>query len=358
MIGEDTDLLVLLLQEDIGPGLWHNMLFAHALGVVWRKRQGPHKTTKNIDDIVRLMQEKGTDTPTFVALNLAKLPPVTFDSIDVSALLHSIQHAQFEIDLLRACVQTQQTSSDSLREVVGSVSVRLAAVESPTVESRQPHASVSAEPRAPAATATLLVATYDDDETLVKNRLCDALSPVLARDDWPAPGELPAPPSSAPPSSAPSTSTEPARPASPVTTSDDATWSSVARRGKPKGQQRRQTPTSRPHTTSKGITGSAKGSGIKSTGVKRFANVFATRFECHVTADDIATYLRQRLGGGNKLSVEPVATKYDNSASFHITCECADTAIFMDPSLWPEDIFVRWWRNPRLPSNTHASIYM
>ena len=328
-----------------------------------RKRQGPHKTTKNIDDIVRLMQEKGTDTPTFVALNLAKLPPVTFDSIDVSALLHSIQHAQFEIDLLRACVQTQQTSSDSLREVVGSVSVRLAAVESATVESRQPHASVSAEPRAPAATATLLVATYDDDETLVKNRLCDALSPVLARDDWPALGELPAPPSSAPPSSAspssaPSTSTEPARPASPVTTSDDATWSSVARRGKPKGQQRRQTPTSRPHTTSKGITGSAKGSGIKSTGVKRFANVFATRFESHVTADDIATYLRQRLRGGNKLSVERVATKYDNYASFHITCECADTAIFMDPSLWPEDIFVRWWRNPRLPSNTHASIYM
>ena len=39
-----------------------------------RKRQGPHKTTKNIDDIVRLMQEKGTYTPTFVALNLAKLP--------------------------------------------------------------------------------------------------------------------------------------------------------------------------------------------------------------------------------------------------------------------------------------------
>ena len=85
-----------------------------------RKRQGPHKTTHNIDDIVRLMQEKGTDTPTFVALNLAKLPPLTFGSIDVSALLHAIQHAQYEVDILRACVQTQQTSSDSLREVVGS----------------------------------------------------------------------------------------------------------------------------------------------------------------------------------------------------------------------------------------------
>ena len=247
----------------------------------------------------------------------------------MSALLHSIQHAQFEIDLLRACVQTQQTSSDSLHEVVGSVSVRLAAVESATVESSQPHASVLAEPRAPAA--TLQVAPYDDDETLVKNRLCDASSPVLVRDDWPAPGELPAPSSSAP-----SSSTEPAQPASSVTTSDDTTWSSVARRGKAKGQQRRQTPTSRPHRTS-----SAKGSGIKSTGAKRFANVFATRFERHVTADDIATYLRQRLGGGNKLSVEPVATKYDNYSS-----------------LWPEDIFVRWWRNPRVPSNTPASICM
>ena len=94
------------------------------------------------------------------------------------------------------------------------------------MESREPQASVSAEPRAPAATATLPAAIYDDDETLVNNRLCDASSPVLARDDWPALGELSAPPSSA----------EPARPASPVTNSDDATWSSFARRGKPKGQ--------------------------------------------------------------------------------------------------------------------------
>ena len=151
----------------------------------------------------------------------------------------------------------------------------------------------------------------------------------------------PSAPPSVPPSSAPSNSTEPGRPTSLVTTSDDATRSSVACRGKPNGQQRRQTSTSRPHSTSKGITGSANGSCIKSTGEKRFASVFATRFESHVTADDIETYLRQRLGGGNKLSVEPVATKYDNYASFHITCECAATAIFMDPSLWPEAVASR-----------------
>ena len=97
----------------------------------------------------------------------------------------------------------------------------------------------------------------------------------------------------------------------------------------------------------KGITGRAKGSGIKSASGKRFANVFATRFERHVTATDVTNDLNQRLGRGITLTVEAVPTKFDSYSSFHITCECPDTLIFMDPSLWPEDIFVRWWRNPR-----------
>ena len=104
---------------------------------------------------------------------------------------------------------------------------------------------------------------------------------------------------------------------------------------------------SRPKPSRKGITGRAKGSGIKSASVKRFANIFATRFERHVTATDVTNYLNQRLGRGMTLTVEAVPTKFDGYSSFHITCECPDTAVFMDPSLWPENIFVRWWRNPR-----------
>ena len=66
-----------------------------------------------------------------------------------------------------------------------------------------------------------------------------------------------------------------------------------------------------------------------------------------MTATDVTNYLNQRLGRGITLTVEAVPTKFDSYTSFHITCECPDTSIFMDPSLWPEDIFVRWWRNPR-----------
>ena len=88
----------------------------------------------------------------------------------------------------------------------------------------------------------------------------------------------------------------------------------------------------RPKTGSKGITGRANGSGIKSASVKRFANVFATRFERHVTATDVTNYLSQRLGRGMKLTVEAVPTKFDSYSSFHIICDCSDTSVFMDSS--------------------------
>ena len=54
----------------------------------FRRRQGPNKSAVNIADMLRLMQEKGSDEPVFVARDLSRLPPITFDSVDVSSLLH------------------------------------------------------------------------------------------------------------------------------------------------------------------------------------------------------------------------------------------------------------------------------
>ena len=55
----------------------------------FRRRQGPKKSAVNIDDMIRLLQEKGTDVPVFVARDLSRLPRITFDSVDVST---STQH--------------------------------------------------------------------------------------------------------------------------------------------------------------------------------------------------------------------------------------------------------------------------
>ena len=57
-----------------------------------------------------------------------------------------------------------------------------------------------------------------------------------------------------------------------------------------------------------------------------------------------------------KLTVEAVPTKFDTYSSYHITCECSNTSVFLDPSLWPEDIFIRWWRNPHGPPSPPSMI--
>ena len=58
------------------------------------KRKGEKKNRDNIDDIIRLLQEKGEDVPQSAAVDLIRLPPITFDSVDVSVLLNSIKEME------------------------------------------------------------------------------------------------------------------------------------------------------------------------------------------------------------------------------------------------------------------------
>ena len=70
-------------------------------------RKGPKKINQNMEDIIKLLHEKGTDTPTFVAQNLQALPPIAFNSLDVSHLLHSIQKTQTEMEILKEAMKVQ-----------------------------------------------------------------------------------------------------------------------------------------------------------------------------------------------------------------------------------------------------------
>lgn len=77
------------------------------------KRQGPKKNSKNIEDMIKLLTEKGSDIPTFVALDLSRLPPITFDSLDVSVLLNAIKKTQNEVDALKDCAQSHNDATQS-----------------------------------------------------------------------------------------------------------------------------------------------------------------------------------------------------------------------------------------------------
>ena len=48
-------------------------------------------SSQNIEDILKLVQEKGIDLPTFMVHNVQLLPPIRFDSLNVSTLLHTIK---------------------------------------------------------------------------------------------------------------------------------------------------------------------------------------------------------------------------------------------------------------------------
>ena len=112
--------------------------------------------------------------------------------------------------------------------------------------------------------------------------------------------------------------------------------------------------------------GKAKESGLRTVGVKlRKANVFATRFDPQVTETDMKNHLRGQLG--LNIEVEAVNTKYNTDASFYISCMCPEPSVFMFCELWPDMIFVRWWREPKqivlktfsdLPVNICIYIYI
>ena len=71
-----------------------------------------------MDDIIKFIHDKGSDLPTFVALDLQALPPVTFNSLDVSALLHAIKKTQAEVNMLKEGMTSQAQSIRDLHDVV------------------------------------------------------------------------------------------------------------------------------------------------------------------------------------------------------------------------------------------------
>ena len=95
----------------------------------YRTRQGAKKSAMNIEDVIKLLQEKGSDVPEFVALDLSKLPPIAFDSVDVSALLNTIKKTQNEVDILRATIESHNAVSDALHSVSASLETRMSCME-------------------------------------------------------------------------------------------------------------------------------------------------------------------------------------------------------------------------------------
>jgi len=82
------------------------------------KRQGPNKNKSNLEDIMKLMQEKPDIMQVFVAKDLNKLPPISFDNIDVSVLLDKISKTQTEVKMLSSSLSKVNDTNISLNNTM------------------------------------------------------------------------------------------------------------------------------------------------------------------------------------------------------------------------------------------------
>lgn len=71
-------------------------------------RKGEDKNKKTVKDIIKLFKENDpTQQPVFVARNLNRLPPVSFDHVDVSRLLKDIAGMKTELQNIRSDAATK-----------------------------------------------------------------------------------------------------------------------------------------------------------------------------------------------------------------------------------------------------------
>ena len=141
-----------------------------------------------------------------------------------------------------------------------------------------------------------------------------------------------------------------------ISDSEMALFTDVVKRGKGKMKARAFAPPAvavvRKTGKSSAITGRGVGVGIQAAKRSgRLASVFASRLAPDLTDAGLKSYLDSELG----LSVNVGCVKAtDWHTSFHITCRCENTAVFMNDIIWPEGAYVRWWGEKRRGSNGSA----
>ena len=102
----------------------------------------------------------------------------------------------------------------------------------------------------------------------------------------------------------------------------------------------------------RGSTVIGKAIGIHIRAAKRIANIFVTSRDPDLSCDELSIYIEQTLSIRPTAELVQATSSY---ASFHLTCECQDPAVFMDACIWPEGSLVQWWREGRQTSSIASS---
>lgn len=97
-------------------------------------RKGDGKTTKTLQDIIKIMKETDPDQlPTFVARDLNKLPPVTFDHIDVTRFLKDLTLLKAEMTEKATIAETNALKLElsQIKETISQITQQRTKVNNP-----------------------------------------------------------------------------------------------------------------------------------------------------------------------------------------------------------------------------------
>ena len=307
------------------------------------RRKGPNRKESSVEDIYKFLDELGENVPTFVAHDLAALPPIAFENIDLCTLLRAVQNSRDELAIITQTLSEQSVVNKDLSARLFDVERGFVDGTSRTPENVPPFISPPRVERpatsvAPPAPRSALMPLPPDDDSETADSESDSSETAIKTADVPL---------AATHDDVVSEETPP-----PLTEG----WSAVVR--KPRQRQKpapknevpvaKAAPTdnTHSHSTRKHMAaGKARGTGLNVAQRQRFASVFVTGF----TADVEAVQIREHVETCTGLKVEVVKldTKHDTYSSFHVKATCDNPSVFMDDDLWPEGVRYRWFKPAR-----------
>ena len=280
-------------------------------------RTGEKKERKNLEDIIKKISECDTsdlELLWFVSKSL-NLPPVSFESIDVTSLLTKMENMEAQMMILQRGLNKHVESSagnlsitKNLQSTIDKLDNRLTAVENRSIPTQDCGQSIHFPP------------IITGHET----------TPKCIEDDVPR-----------------STYSQTL-----VNTIVQEGFTTVCSPKKQQNIRKKQQSTAAAPNPIASNTRSKKPSRIgnaSNTGIKavkrpiRSANVYATRFDPEMTTADLEEYLMNRLNIATKCT-KLNSRRPDIYSSFYIRAVCENPQVFMNPDIWPEDIYYRWYK--------------
>ncbi|XP_050555627.1 uncharacterized protein LOC118266829 [Spodoptera frugiperda] len=164
-------------EEDVAAG---KLLLYKSLNkcdqMVSRRRDG---TKKSIQDIITLLKETDPDdVPTFVARDLNKLPPVTFDHVDVTSLLKDIVVLKASLVDVQNRLDASQVAVAVLRKELSDLRNMVTVTGSPTASNVNTRRGAAADTSA-VSFASAVLSTPSSSPRTAEQAECASRAPRL-----------------------------------------------------------------------------------------------------------------------------------------------------------------------------------